>query len=144
MHHGKRVTAPEAVRAADHRRGLGQQGEQLAVAHLERLGYATLARNVRTRYGELDVIAFDGQALVFVEVKTRRVRASAPPTSGAREPLLGLSQAQRIRQRRLARSWLANPQTPRLRAESIRFDAIGVSVDHLGRLLHIEHIEGAW
>ena len=130
----------------DHRRSLGQQGEQLAVAHLERLGYATLARNVRTRYGELDVIAFDGRALVFAEIKTRRVRASAPRGSTAREPLLGLSHAQRVRQRRLARAWLADPRSPRPhpRAESIRFDAIGVSLDHSGRLLRLEHIEGAW
>jgi putative endonuclease len=128
----------------DHRRSLGQRGEQLAVAHLERLGYAALARNVRTRYGELDIIAFNGRILVFSEVKTRRVRASASRSSFAHQPLLGLGRAQRIRQRRLASAWLTDPHTPRLHAESIRFDAIGVSVDHEGRLLSIEHIEGAW
>lgn len=49
----------------DPRHALGRLGEQLAATHLERLGFAILARNARTRYGEIDVIAFDGQTLVF-------------------------------------------------------------------------------
>src|SRR3954471_9733353 len=60
----------------DPRRHLGQLGEQLALEHLERLGYTLVARNHRTRHGELDLVVADGRALVFVEVKTRR--ASAP------------------------------------------------------------------
>ena len=49
----------------DPRHALGRLGEQLAAAHLERLGFAILARNARTRYGEIDLIAFDGHTLVF-------------------------------------------------------------------------------
>lgn len=47
-------------------------GEALAASHLERAGYAIVARNARTRWGELDLVARDGAAWVFVEVKTRR------------------------------------------------------------------------
>jgi hypothetical protein len=49
----------------DPRHALGRLGEQLAAAHLERLGFMILARNARTRYGEIDLVAFDGSALVF-------------------------------------------------------------------------------
>ena len=69
--HPQRSARRESQRE-DPRRALGRLGERLAAAHLQRLGFAILARNVRTRHGEIDLIAFDGEALVFVEVKTRR------------------------------------------------------------------------
>lgn len=53
------------------RQELGQIGEDLACAALERRGYAILARRYRRRCGELDIIARDHGTLVFVEVKTR-------------------------------------------------------------------------
>ena len=56
----------------DVRHTAGQQGEELAAQHFQRLGFEVLARNHRTRFGELDLVAFDGSTLVFVEVKTRR------------------------------------------------------------------------
>jgi len=54
---------------------IGRAGETAAVAHLEALGYRIRARNVRFRTGEIDLIADDGETLVFVEVKTRRSSA---------------------------------------------------------------------
>jgi putative endonuclease len=59
----------------DLRQHLGRVGERLAREHLERLGYRVVARNYRTRFGELDLIVCDATWLVFVEVKTRRVGA---------------------------------------------------------------------
>lgn len=50
---------------------LGRWGETLAAAHLQQQGYQILDRNVRTHYGELDLVARCGQVTVFVEVKTR-------------------------------------------------------------------------
>src|ERR1019366_6878098 len=47
--------------ATDPRRDLGALGEQLASEHLERHGFTVMERNYRTRWGELDVIAFDGR-----------------------------------------------------------------------------------
>jgi putative endonuclease len=54
---------------------LGKSGEDLAVGELERRGYAILARRYRARRGELDIVARDGQTIVFVEVKARDGRA---------------------------------------------------------------------
>jgi len=47
-------------------------GEDLACHELRRRGYDVLARRYRTRHGEIDIIARDGQAIVFVEVKARQ------------------------------------------------------------------------
>ena len=122
------------------RRALGALGERLACEHLQRLGLRVVARNVRTRHGEIDVIALDGAVLVFVEVKTlcERNARHAP------EPLAGLRSKQRARLRRLAVAWLADCGGRRPRAAAIRFDAVGVSVDRRGRLMRLDHIEAAW
>jgi putative endonuclease len=58
--------------AALTRQELGKSGEDLACDELLRRGYAILARRYRTRLGELDIVARDGETLVFVEVKARR------------------------------------------------------------------------
>src|SRR5437867_4864644 len=50
---------------------LGKTGEDLACRELERRGYTIVARRYRRRGGELDIIARDGQTMVFVEVKAR-------------------------------------------------------------------------
>ena len=56
---------------SDLRQSLGKLGEDLTCAELRRRGYEILARRYRTRFGEIDVIARDGQTVVFVEVKAR-------------------------------------------------------------------------
>ncbi len=53
------------------RQVLGKHGEDLAVDELERRGYAVLARRYRTRHGEIDIVARDGETVVFVEVKAK-------------------------------------------------------------------------
>jgi putative endonuclease len=53
------------------RQDLGKSGEDLAVAELARRGYAVSARGYRTRYGEIDIVASEGDVLVFVEVRRR-------------------------------------------------------------------------
>lgn len=140
-------------RCRDRRRALGSHGETLAAAHLQRRGFTVVARNVRTRHGEIDLIACDGGALVFVEVKTRRAPAprsgadsegSEPSTPAVVAPLEGLRAGQRARLRRLAAAWLQDPGRARPKASTIRFDAIGVLLDGRGRLLRLDHIEGAW
>ncbi|MBX3442418.1 MAG: YraN family protein [Planctomyces sp.] len=54
------------------RRWLGDEGERLAARFLKRQGYRILMRQARNRFGEIDLIALDGDVLVFVEVKSRR------------------------------------------------------------------------
>jgi putative endonuclease len=51
---------------------LGKEGEDLALKKVESLGYQCIARNYRCSLGELDLVARDGETLVFIEIKTRR------------------------------------------------------------------------
>jgi putative endonuclease len=134
----------DAAERVDARRALGRLGEELAAAHLRRLGFSVLARNVRTRRGEIDLIAFDGATLVFAEVKTRRAYAGDRHTSLALEPLSALRRSQRARLRGLALAWLGEQAAGRPRASTIRFDAIGVIVDRRDGLVRLDHLEAAW
>lgn len=130
---------------SDARRALGRLGEELAAQHFLRLGFSILARNVRTRYGEIDLIAFNGNALVFAEVKTRRCcRRQRRSLDPGHDPLAGLSVRQRARLRLLAMAWLISSCTDRPRADVVRFDAVGVVVDGKDRLISLDHVEGAW
>ena len=54
------------------RLNVGRRGEELAARHLEAQGYGILERNYRCALGEMDIVAQDGEVLVFVEVRTRR------------------------------------------------------------------------
>jgi putative endonuclease len=112
----------------------GQQGEELAAAHFERLGYEVLARNHRTRYGELDLVVGDGSNLVFVEVKTR--------LQGSGSPWDALHELKRSQVRRMAIAWLsAAKKRPR---GDMRFDAVGIVLDGEGELVSLDHLEGAF
>ena len=53
------------------RQSLGRSGENLAASELEARGYAIVARRYRTEHGEIDIIARDGETLVFVEVRRK-------------------------------------------------------------------------
>jgi putative endonuclease len=121
----------------DQRPQLGQLGEQLATEHLIRRGFQIVERNYRTRWGELDIVAFDGRTLAFCEVKTRRL--SAP----GRSPLESVHSRKRSKVRKMAGTWLIE-RTDRPYADNLRFDAIGVTVDTAGRLVSLEHLEGAF
>ena len=55
---------------------LGQRGEALALEEIKRLGYRKIIKNYRCRLGEVDLVAKDGDVLVFIEIKTRK--GSAP------------------------------------------------------------------
>ena len=95
----------------------GARGEAMAAAYLEERGYRILARNLRTQRGELDLVALDGAALVFVEVRTRTgTRFGSPEES-----------VDRRKQRRLVRAAaaaLAERRWPR--HARVRFDVVAV------------------
>ena len=128
----------------DGREALGTLGEDLAVGHFRRLGFVVVARNVRTRHGEIDLIAFDNHTLVFAEVKTRRASNRRRGLCPEEQPLAWLKFSQRARLRKLACAWLYENTHARPKAHTIRFDAVGVIVDGSDRLLRLDHIEGAW
>jgi putative endonuclease len=121
----------------DLRQHLGRLGEDLALAHLERLGYTLVARNHRTRYGEIDLVVFDGRTLVFVEVKTRRASATG------RGPWEALDERKRRQVRRMSAAFLLEV-TDRPHSPALRFDAIGVLIDAKGQLVRLDHLEAAF
>jgi putative endonuclease len=121
----------------DVRHQLGRLGEQVAAEHLERRGFEIVERNYRTRWGELDIVAYDGETLAFCEVKARRIGR------GEQNPLEAVRSAKRSRIRKMAGSWLIE-RTQRPYADVLRFDAIGVLFDASGRLVRLEHFEGAF
>lgn len=99
-----------------------------------------IARNVRSRLGEIDLVAYGRDTIVFVEVKTACTSSRGAGTT----PLERLSARQRARLRRLAAAWLADPAVQRPRARTIRFDAVGVVLDKDGGLARLDHVEAAW
>ncbi|MCW2959348.1 MAG: YraN family protein [Solirubrobacterales bacterium] len=122
--------------STDLRRTLGATGEALAAVHLERLGHTILARNHRTRFGELDLVTRDRDTLVFVEVKTRR-------DSRAGSPWDALHERKRAQVRRMAAAFLSEVED-RPRTRQIRFDAVGIVVDGQGALVSLDHLEAAF
>lgn len=77
---------------------LGKRGEDLAVEFLQKKGLQILERNWRCMYGELDIVAKDGEVLVFVEVKTRS-------SVSCGHPLESLNAKKILRLRRLGNLW---------------------------------------
>ena len=104
-----------------------------------RRGFEIVERNYRTRWGELDIIAFDGRTLAFCEVKTRRAGAGGANPN----PLDAVHAFKRSQVRKMAGRWLID-RTDRPHADRLRFDAIGVTLDNADRLLRLEHLEGAF
>jgi putative endonuclease len=123
----------------DPRRSTGRAAEELAARRLASEGWKIVARNARTRYGELDIVARDGGTLVFVEVKAGRLGAAFGPE----RPVLAVDFRKQRRVRRLATAWMAeHREIPRY--DEIRFDAIGVTFDRAGGVADYEHIRGAF
>ena len=102
----------------DVRHTAGQQGEEFAAQHFERLGFEVLARNHRTRFGELDLVAYDGSTLVFVEVKTRRSDWYAAPEANV----------DLRKQRQIARAARAYRRALGLSGEPYRYDVVSVII----------------
>ncbi len=117
------------------RRRLGQAGESIAARHLEAAGYRILEHNVRLPGGELDLVALDGDFLVFVEVRTRRGRAYGGPeesvTPAKQRKLLELGQTYLMER--------AGEGLP----EAWRIDVVAVEMDRQGRLLRVDVIRDA-
>jgi putative endonuclease len=117
----------------DHRSLLGSYGERVAVRALTDAGLQVLDRNWRCRAGELDVVARDGDALVFCEVKTRT-------GTGFGHPVEAVTPAKRRRLRLLARAWLAAHEH---HARDLRFDVVGVHVPSTGPA-QVTHLRNAF
>ena len=127
--------------AIDTRSARAELGEQVAAEHLTARGYAVVARNFRTRSGELDLVAANGSYLVFCEVKTRVAGGRLGPPSA----LDAIGPAKRRQVRRMAAQWLREREDDRrAHPPRVRFDAIGVTVNSAGGVLAVEHVEDAF
>lgn len=116
------------------RQTLGALGEAAAAAWLEAQGYQVLARNVRTRYGEIDLVARSGAIVVFVEVKSRTSARYGHPS----EAIVAR------KQRRLVRLAAAALQHLGLHGRAVRFDAVAVHLDRRGTVVDLEHTPDAF
>jgi putative endonuclease len=112
---------------------IGKTGEDLACAELCRRGYAILVRRFRTRDGEIDIVARDGDVLVFVEVKTRRSLRFGLPRAAVTE-------RKQHRMVRMAATYLARRHP---RAWSCRFDVVEITLDRDGAP-RVEVLAGAF
>lgn len=114
-------------------RELGQRGELIATAYLEREGYRILERNYRAGRCEIDIIAFHDDTLVFIEVKTRGSLLFG-------HPVLSVTPLKKKRIMDVARSFMIHRS---LHDRPVRFDVITVLVTRSGES-SIEHFEDAF
>ena len=118
----------------DTRRITGIKGEEEAARFLTRSGYAIVDRNVRTRAGEIDLVAKEGKTLVFVEVKTRKDLEGDPPQAA-------VNTRKQNRLGKLAHGYL---KLKRIRQTPCRFDVVSVIINDEGGVKAIRHIPNAF
>lgn len=124
------------------RQTLGRDAERLVAERLIRTGWRIVARNVRVAElrGEIDLIAVDGPALVFVEVKARRAGSALGPET----PAMAVGARKRAKLRSLAAAWLRERGYDVPRHRDLRFDVVGLRLDSAGRVTEYEHIRAAF
>ena len=115
------------------RKQLGDVGEEIAARELVRRGYTVRERNWRCPEGELDIIAEQGESLVFVEVRARRGDRFGTPeesiTPAKRAHLIAAAQAYLQAQSLQDRDW--------------RIDVVAVAMSDRGQLQRVDVIENA-
>lgn len=116
------------MRAKD---AVGHYGEDVAARHLVEAGMEVVERNWRCRAGEIDIVARDGETIVFCEVKTRSGEGFGTPAEA-----VGRDKAQRLRA--LACRWLVERRPP---YGELRFDVVSVRRRPRGAAT-VEHLRG--
>jgi len=114
------------------RQDLGKWGESVAAIRLESKGFQIQDRNWRCARGEIDIVAYDGDELAFIEVKTRRGRELGTPeealTSHKGRKLINLAQIY-LSEKEIDADW--------------RIDLVAIELDKTGKLLRCDHIPNA-
>jgi putative endonuclease len=105
----------------------GEKGEELAAVHLAESGYRIIERNYRCVFGEVDIVAEDGEALVFVEVKSRRTDAYG-------DPQLAVG---REKQKKISLISLHYLSEKNLRHRPARFDVVAVKMMPTGHKIEV-------
>lgn len=121
--------------AKDRRKAVGKIGEDVAVQHLQQLGYLLVERNWRCRSGEIDLIVRDGEELVIVEVRAR----TNPTRFGSAVEAITPRKCRQVRE--LAMIYLK--QCNALRC-SMRFDVVAVTLNSDGTVREVKHLQGAF
>ena len=98
------------------RRRFGDWGEEYARRFLEGKGYSILESNYRGKYGEIDLVAREGECLVFVEVKSRRTGAFGRPEESVTES----------KQQKLVQAALEYMQSNEMEEDEWRIDVVGI------------------
>jgi putative endonuclease len=112
----------------------GRAGERIAAEYLRLLGYGIIERNVRSGRNEIDIVASDGDCLVFVEVKTRRSRRFGRAVEAVgRDKILGI--------RKAAGRYLGSRPGRHAWAET-RIDVVSVELDIPGDRMAVELLRG--
>ena len=114
------------------RKILGAKGERIAREHLKKNFYHILAENYRTKFGELDIVAKEGEVLVFVEVKTRIGREYGLPQEAVdfrKQNKIIRAALKYIEDHHLSGTW--------------RVDVIAIELDWQGKMQYFEHIRNA-
>jgi len=113
---------------------LARIGEDAAARYLQSQGYAILERNYQTPLGEIDIIARQGQELVFVEVKSRTPSDSFAPSGS-------VTQHKRRKLVKLAQFYMARRAR---RDQRCRFDVVEVTLTETGGVVNVRLIQGAF
>jgi putative endonuclease len=119
----------------DNRKGLGSAGEEEAARLLKKNGYKILERNYRSRFGEIDIVAREGETMVFVEVKTRTGENFGSPKEA-------LDKRKRRHITRASMDYLARAGSGSERP--VRFDVVTVTVELKDGSLSTELIKNAF
>ena len=113
---------------------LGDRGERAAAKFLKQAGYRIIARQYRNQFGEIDLIASDGDCIVFVEVKTRTSTTSGHPTEAITPS----------KQEQLTKLALVFLKRHRLLHRRSRFDVIAVIWPTGSKVPEIQHYPNAF
>lgn len=116
------------------RKNFGDSAERVAALHLEQNGYQIIARNVRTRYGEIDLVAQDADGLAFVEVKARRGRSHGAPEEA-------VTPRKQLKLVQLGDAFVAENEA--FANHAWRIDVVAVELDRAGKLIRVEIIKNA-
>lgn len=112
----------------------GRLAEREAALYLRRRGYRIVAQNLRTKLGEIDLVAVKGDVVAFVEVKARSSDEFGTPYEALRPR----------QQKRIRRAAVAFATKKGWHDRTLRFDLVAVDLDGQGRIVRIEHIPHAF
>jgi putative endonuclease len=117
---------------SDYKKQIGNKGESLAEDYIKRKGYEVIHRNYRCKLGEIDIIAKDGDTIVFIEVRTKQNENFGSPQDSVTSTKIS----------KISKTALSFIQEKNLSGYSYRFDFIAITFSQ-GKP-NIEHIENAF